>query len=168
MLKSRSLLPRPQSAEPEDEVDDLAARLREYQQVKRMAAAMRDGQESGWQSFGPQASGPKRRVNVTLETPEPGKLRSLFVRALARQPAVPDIAPIRPVISVAEMARRFLSRAIRPGQRFRFFEFVESTNRQEIVAGFVALLSLWARRELDVSQDEMFGEIEFQASTASE
>ena len=168
VLKSRSLLPREQAAEPADDVDDLAARLREYQRVKRLAAGMRDSQESGWRSFGQQSGVPRRQVNVILQTPEAGTLKGLFLRAIARQPAVPDIAPIRPVVTVADMARRLLSRALRAGRRLRFFDVVERANRQETVAGFVALLSLWARRELHVSQDDMFGEIEFQATPVQE
>ncbi len=166
VLKSRSLLPRPEQQEPDEEVDDLAERLREYQRVKQIAAGMRDSQNSGWRSYGQQARGPRRLVNVTLQTPEPGALRSLFLRALARQPQIPDVAPIRPVISVAEMAGRILSRVLRPGTRLRFYDLVDRGNRQEIVAGFVALLALWSRRELDVAQTSLFGEIELQSPTS--
>lgn len=168
VLKSRSLLPRPQAAEPEEDVDDLTERLREYQRIKQIAAGMRDSQESGWRSFGQQSTTPQRKVNVTLQTPSPATLRSMFMRAIARQPAIPEVAPIRPVISVAEMAGRILSRVIRPGSRMRFFDLVERGDRQEIVAGFVALLTLWARRELEVSQDGIFGEIEFHAGSAAD
>ena len=164
VLKSRSLLPRPATAEPEEDVDDLAERLREYQRIKQVAAGMRDSQESGWRSYEQQSSAPRRKVNVTLRTPEAGTLRSMFLRAIARQPEVPGVAPIRPVITVAEMAGRILSHVIRPGSRMRFFDIVERGNRQEIVAGFVALLTLWSRRELDVSQAGLFEEIELQSA----
>ena len=165
VLKSRSLLPRDVPLESDESVDDLTERLREYQRIKRMAAAMRDSAESGWRSFGQHASAPNRHVNVVLETPPANRLRALFLRALSRQPAPPKIAPIRPVITVADMARRLLSAAIRPGKRYRFFDVVTRSNREETVAGFVALLSLWARRELQVSQRRMFDEIEFVATT---
>lgn len=168
VLKSRALLPVDTAAEPEEDVDDLTARLREYQRIKRTAAAMRDSQESGWRSYGQQSSAPRRQVNVVLQTPEAGTLKGMFLRAIARQPSVPDIAPIRPVVTVADMARRLLSRAIRPGMRLRFSEVVQRADRQETVAGFVALLTLWSRRELDVSQDELFGEIDFQATASTE
>jgi chromatin segregation and condensation protein Rec8/ScpA/Scc1 (kleisin family) len=36
------------------------------------------------------------------------------------------------------------------------------------VAAFVALLSLWARREISVEQTVLFGEIEFHALQSSE
>ncbi|CAN5802696.1 ScpA family protein [soil metagenome] len=168
VLKSRSLLPRTPVTEPEDDVDDLAARLREYQKVKRLAAGMLDSQQSGWRSFGQQSGAPDQQINVILETPDPGVLMRLFLRAIARQPTVPDIAPIRPAITVADMARRLLSHGIRHGRRFRFFEVVSPSNRPETVAGFVALLSLWARGELHISQNELFGDIECHATTMSE
>jgi segregation and condensation protein A len=166
VLKTRSLLPRPPAAEPDDDVDDLAARLREYQRIKQIAAGMRESQDSGWRSYEQQSSAPRRNVKVTLQTPQSSALKALFLRAVARQPSIPDMAPIRPVISVAEMAGRILSRVIRPGTRLRFFDIVERGSRQEIVAGFVALLTLWSRRELDISQRELFGDIELQAAVS--
>lgn len=168
VLKSRSLLPRPETHEPDEDVDDLAERLREYQRIKQIAAGMRDSQESGWRSYVPQASGPQRQVNISLQTPEPGALKSLFLRAIARQPAAPDVAPIRPVISVAEMAGRIIRRILRPGSRAYFYDIVEGGSRQEVVAGFVALLTLWGRRELHVSQAELFGDIELQSAGSKE
>lgn len=164
VLKSRSLLPRPAPAEPDEEVDDLAAQLREYQRVKRLAARMRESEASGWRSFESQGGPPQRNVNVRLVVPGVERLRDTFLRALARQPEPPEIAPIRPVVTIADMARRIMSFALRPGRRFRFRDLVSRADRHETVAAFVALLSLWARRELHVEQDGLFGEIDIQAA----
>lgn len=168
VLKSRALLPRAPQAESDEEVDDLAGQLREYQRVKRLAAEMRRNDESGWRSFAPQAGIPDRIVNVQLVVPALDQLRARFLRALARQPLVPDIAPIRPVLSIAEMARRIMSFAIRPGRRSRFASVVAGSTRHETVAAFVALLSLWSQREISVEQAGLFGEIEFHASRSGD
>ncbi|MGH6912298.1 MAG: segregation and condensation protein A [Geminicoccales bacterium] len=163
VLKSRALLPRVSQTETDDEVDDLAGQLREYQRVKLLAAEMRRNEESGWRSYQPQHGSPDRIVNVQLVVPALDKMRATYLRALARQPAVPDIAPIRPVLSIAEMARRIMSLAIRPGRRARFASVVSGASRHETVAAFVALLTLWSRREVSVEQTGLFGEIEFHA-----
>lgn len=163
VLKSRALLPRATQNESEEEVDDLAGQLREYQRVKSLAAEMRRNEERGWRSYPPQNGTPERIVNVRLVVPALDQMRATFLRALARQPVVPDIAPIRPVLSIAEMARRIMSLAIRPGCRTRFASLVAGTTRHETVAAFVALLTLWSRREVSVEQARPFGEIEFHA-----
>ena len=168
VLKSRSLLPRPESPEADEDVDDLTERLREYQRIKLVAAGMRESQQSGWRSYSRSPIGPGRRVNLVLQTPGAGTLRTLFLRAISRQPSAPDIAPIRPVITVAEMAGRLLSRVISSRGRLRFFDIVQRSDRQETVAGFIALLTLWARRELEVEQESSFGDIELRAARSQE
>ena len=168
VLKSRSLLPRPELPENDEDVDDLAERLREYQRIKLVAAGMRESQQSGWRSYSRTSSGAGPRVNLVLQTPAADTLQTLFLRAISRQPSIPAVAPIRPVITVAEMAGRLLSRVIRSRGRLRFFDIVRRENRQETVAGFIALLTLWARRELEVDQEESFGEIELRVSTSLE
>jgi segregation and condensation protein A len=168
VLKSRSLLPRPVAEENEEDIDDLAERLRAYQRIKQVAANMRESQQSSWTAYGRSTERLTRSVNVTLQTPDAGTLHALFVRALARQPSIPDIAPIRPVITVAEMAGRILTKVIRPGRRLLFFDIVRRSSRSETVAGFVALLTLWSRRELEVSQQDLFGAIELRAASKAE
>jgi segregation and condensation protein A len=163
VLKSRALLPRPVQPEAGEEVDDLAGQLHEYQRVKRLAAEMRHNDELDWRCFAPQAGAPHRIVNVQLVVPRLDQLRAIFLRALARQPVVPGIAPIRPVLSVADMARRIMRMASVRG-RARFTGIVASGSRHETVAAFVALLSLWSNHEISVEQDGLFGEIEFHAS----
>lgn len=168
VLKSRSLLPRLASGERDEEVDDLAAQLREYQRVKRLAALMRESEESGWRSFPQQGGPPKRNVNVTLIVPGLRQFHETFLRAVARQPEAPALAPIRQIVSIADMARRIMSVALRPGHRFRFAEIVTGSNRHETVAAFVALLTLWSRREVQVDQKGMFGDIEIRNAHSGE
>ncbi len=166
VLKTRSLLPSPSPVEADEPLDDLAARLIEYQRVKRLAALMRENEESGWRSYQSPVPPPGRQVNVRLILPTISQLHRSFVQALARQPSPPEIAPIRPAISVADMARRIMSFALRPGQRFLFADIVPNQERHATIAAFVALLSLWARRELVVQQPAAFGSIEIRnAST---
>lgn len=156
VLKTRALLPR-QLEEEDEEVDDLAQQLRDYQRAKRMARELRERDESSWRAFVRIPT--PREVNVQLELPEPDELRRRFLSALARQPQEAEVAPIRRQISIGEMARRILSVISLQRLPRRFTELVGSQERDVVIAGFVALLSLWNRHQVDIDQNDLFGDI---------
>lgn len=160
VLKSRALLPKPErDDEPDEDVDDLATQLREYQRVRRMADRLHEVDDVGWRSFSRPVLDVDRAVNIRLVLPPANSLHRAFVRVLDRQPAEPEIAPIRRVISVVEMAQRFVGALARARRARRFAELVNVSDRHETVAGFVALMALWNRHTLHVEQQQLFGEI---------
>lgn len=160
VLKSRRLLPRADGESDHDDVDDLAEQLREYQRAKRLAGDLRQRDDLHWRSFlrhGPAAS---KHVHLRVEMPELGRLHAAFMRAVSRQRMVaPEIAPIRRMITVADMARRMIGAVLISATPRRFAELVDVRDREEAVAGFIALLSLWSRREIAVQQDALFTDI---------
>lgn len=159
VLKTRALLPRPEVDEPDEDVDDLAAQLREYQRARNLAGRLRELNDTGWRSFARTAPPPGRQVNVKLDLPPADDLQRAFLHALSRQPEEPTIAPIRRIVSISEMAGRLLRSVMTAATPRRFRDLVPSGDRHEVVAGFIAMLSLWSRRELQVEQDDVFGEI---------
>jgi segregation and condensation protein A len=158
VLKSRALLPRPPAAEEEPELDDLAERLREYQQAKQVAAELRGAEQRVWRSYArpPVAlDGPPR---VTLVAPPPAQLRRALTRVLARVRPAPTITALRPQVSIGAMLARL--RGALSGARLPLpFGRLVGAERDELVAGFIALLTLWRRGEVEATQAGLFGEI---------
>lgn len=159
VLKSRALLPGPEDDETDDEVDDLAEQLREYQRMRDVALGLGEAQSAIWRSYPRTAPPPTRPTRVTFELPPVQNLGRALVRVLARQPVEPEAVVMKRVVSVAEMAARLFSSVIGSGRPRRFLDLVRRSDRDEVVAGFIALLALWRRRQVRISQDGLFGEI---------
>jgi segregation and condensation protein A len=165
LLKSRSLLPRPDVVEEDEETDDLVDRLREYQQVKLGAEELRERERLGVQSWPRIAALPEMPVvEVVARTPVhalANALRRCFSRDVERpEPYTPE-----PVISLKAMTQRLLSRLGRG--RARFSALVgRSSSRTEHAVAFIALLALLRQRLVDATQTGLFGEIEIERLTA--
>jgi segregation and condensation protein A len=158
LLKSRSLLPRPEVSEPEPDIDDLAAQLREYQRIKHVAAALREKEQSGWRAFARPPAVISTPPKVVLVAPPLAHLRRALLRTLARARPEPEVAALKRIVSISEMIHRLRER-LRVGRRSRFHDLVGTLDRDETIAGFIALLALWRRGEVAVSQEALFGEI---------
>jgi segregation and condensation protein A len=159
VLKSRALLPAPEAEHADDEVDDLAGQLREYQRMRQVAGDLGEAQAALWRSYGRAAAPPDRPTRVTVVVPPVAALGKVLLRAIARQPAEPEPVAMRTVVSVTEMAARLYAAMMRSTRSRRFLELVEPTDRDEVVAGFIALLALWRRKQIVVRQDGLFADI---------
>lgn len=159
VLKSRALLPRPPVVEPEPEVDDLAAQLREYQRAKRAAATLREKEAIAWRAWPRPASEAAGPVRVTLVAPPVIQLRRALLRAVARVREEPQVAAIRRVVSIGEMLDRLRGHLTRFRRPSRFRELFQPHDREETIAGFIALLALWRRGEVECRQDGLFDDI---------
>jgi segregation and condensation protein A len=159
VLKSRSLLPRQEVAEEEEEPDDLVDRLRQYQRAKLIAAELRQREAAGLQSWPrlavpPEVPATERLVGTTMQA-----LVVSLRRCLARSATKPEKYVAAPVISLLEMTRRLLGRLGRG--RGSFTALVgHGATRTEYTVAFIALLSLLRQRVVDASQNGLFGEIE--------
>jgi segregation and condensation protein A len=167
VLKSRALLPRLEAAEPEPDVDDLAAQLREYQAAKQVALALREKERAGWRAFARPTLAPASPPKVTLIAPPVAHLRRALLRAIARVRPEPEVAPMRPVISIGEMLQRLRERLARFRRPSRFHDLVGASDREHTIAGFIALLTLWRRGEVRVRQDGLFGDIHVEPVAAA-
>lgn len=163
LLKSRSLLPSDPVNDEEEETDDLAEQLIAYKVVKDAALLLRERQESGLSAYGR----PPVPQNWGTSTEQ---IRSMPVRSLLKAlqrcvtrslPPVTTFRP-RPVISLTEMTSRIVDH-LRLRGRTRFSSLLSRTpDRHEQVAGFVALLTLWKQRAVDLWQEERFADIEIE------
>lgn len=168
LLKSRALLPKPEAEEAEDDVDDLAEQLRQYQRARQLAANLHEFQMAHWRSYTPMAPPAERPTRVSFVLPPVATLGKAFLRALARQPVDPERLAIRRVVTVAEMAARLHAAVLGRRASQRFLDLVDPNDREEVVAGFIALLALWRRRQVEVTQSGLFGEIEVEAFGSAE
>jgi segregation and condensation protein A len=164
VLKSRALLPRPSEPEHELEVDDLADQLREYQRAKRAAGWLREVEQAEARSFARPARSDFPPPRVTLLAPPLAHLRRALVRSVARMRPVPEVVAMRPLVSIGEMIGRVRAAVDRAMHPLRFRELVRHDDRDETIAGFLALLTLWRRGEVEVAQDRLFAEIYVSAS----
>ncbi|MDQ3547209.1 MAG: segregation/condensation protein A [Chloroflexota bacterium] len=159
VLKSRAMLPRPDVVDHEPDVDDLAQQLREYQRAKQAAVSFRELEQAGQRTFVRPALTNLPPPKIVLVPPPVAHLRRALLRTLARVREEPEVAALRRIVTIGEMLDRLRGRIARTRHRARFREMVGTNDREEMVVGFIALLALWRRGEVDVEQDGLFADI---------
>ena len=159
LLKSRALLPRPPLDEIEPDIDDLATRLREYQRAKLAAERLREAEQRSWRSFArpPAVDAPSPRVVFVV--PPVAQLRRALARSLARARIEPTLAPLRRIVSIGEMVARMRAALAGAHAPLSFRALVPEDDRHETIAGFIALLALWRRDEVTITQSALFGDM---------
>jgi segregation and condensation protein A len=158
VLKSRALLPRPAAVDEAPDLDDLAELLREYQRAKAAAEQLRAAEQRGWRSYARLAAAEAPPPRIVFVVPPVAHLRRALARTLARRPGEPETRALTPQVSIGEMIARLRSRLT--GLRFpQPFRRLVGPDRDETVAGFIALLALWRRGEIVATQHTVFGEI---------
>jgi segregation and condensation protein A len=161
LLKSRSLLPSEPVEDEDLETDDLTQQLLAYKAVKDAAIMLKERQEQGNTAYArppmPHRAWGESAESI-LQLPASVLLRAIRRCAARRIPETTTFRP-RPVISLAEMTRRIVDHL--SGKRQTRFSSLLSrrADRHEHVAGFVALLTLWKQRAVELWQPEHFAEI---------
>ena len=164
LIKSRSLLPRPQRETGEEDEEDLAEalaeRLREYARFKAAAQALRERSERGLRAYVRLAPPPTlpRQVelnDVTLEDLLAAVREALEVRPMPSVTEVVEPIPVTIEERIAAIRRTLKRTAQVPFRRL----LTDCTSRVEVIVTFLALLELIKQREVSVTQEELFGEI---------
>lgn len=159
VLKSRALIPQTPSEQSEDEdVIDIAQQLEQYRRMRAVGMALRLREQQSLRSHGRTAAPLRRFVNTTLALPSLDELRAVYARVKSRPAESVTLRPAPVQVSIQEMIESILGRLQRQAEPLRFQDTV-GRERAHIVAGFVALLALWSRRSIDLSQHGLFGEI---------
>ena len=169
-LKSSRLLPDSESLDLDEELalwserDLLLARLLECQTFKAAAAALEQLAALAGRGF-PRAAGPDERyldlVPDFLDGIGPDDLRAAFLRATASRPTPRvDIAHVTDIpISVDEVTADLVARLPDIGT-VGFRELTEDLETGiEVVVYFLAVLELYKRGMVEVSQASTFGRI---------
>lgn len=168
-IKSRMLLPPDPSDAEENQEDpraDLVRRLLEYKAFKEASGRLRELEEKR-SDFFPRGAAELPAAGVGEEAEgEPLSEISLFdlVSALARVlknlPPKPFHEVIRDEFTVSQKVDE-IRRGLKEGPRLLFHQiFSRSRNRYEAITTFLALLELIRLREVTISQQCRFGEIE--------
>ncbi len=164
-IKSEALLPRPPDREPgeEDPGDALARQLVAYKKYKQIAIMLSEREQEGLRTYLRQAPAPMPEPQLDLEGLGPGDLRTIFADLLSmeRQPATgfEDVVA-RPIVHIRDRIERIVE-AIRSIGRTTFRQVLQDVRtRLEIVVSFLAMLELVKQGQVEVEQDEVFGDIE--------
>lgn len=171
-LKSRLLLPEPEpddnhlfGFEEESDEDDLVARLREYQRLKRAAdwLAEREGQSLARYPHPSGLSEPDTPLlHLSMRSLHRAALRCLKPKSPFKEPidykkielSVPD--------RVEQIWGRIQSARQAGKKRTSFYELLKSEDRSKplVVVTFLALLEMARRDRIELFQDGFQGEIE--------
>ncbi|MEW5719372.1 MAG: segregation/condensation protein A [Chloroflexota bacterium] len=163
LIKSRMLLPQPETAEAEEENvgDDLVRQLREYKMFKQVAALLRERERQGLRAY-PRLAPPPRPKPTTfrLKGVSPDDLAHALMRALRIRPSLPQGTLTVPLsVSIDQEIHRILDLTTeQPSVTFtRLLERAQT--RVEIIVTFLAILELIKRQQIRAQQDALFGEI---------
>lgn len=173
LIKTRSLLPRPEEEEEEAEESETAReylidRLIEYKQYQTAAEWLeRLYGEHGWYlpSLKELADGyshlyPDPFEGVSAES-LPAALIGLLAERTAERVDTSFIAPIK--ISVAEHIERVRSVLARESATTFSRLVAACRSKIEVIATFLAILELYKRGEASLSQRRLFGEIDIRS-----
>ena len=169
-LKSRALLPRPPSLEPdetEEEVGrELTEMLREYKRYKDVATALRAIEEEGLRSYRRTAPPPKVPLPSGLDKVTMDKLLQLFRDALNRLPSEPASTIVRDTMTVRAKIQEIES-ALKSERSLSFRKMVLACrSRLEVIVSFLAVLELIKIGRVWGQQEELFGDISIVAIEA--
>ena len=171
-IKSYHLLPKPRPpVEDEEEAsgDALVRQLLEYRRFKEVASTLRLREEAGMRVYVRAAPRPDVEKRLDLSNVDLEKLQRALRKVLQRMPDDPPMPRVKTYsITVAEQlenVRAFLRTALSAANHTRrgvSFEALlsRSATRIEVIVTFLAVLELVKLREVEVVQDDTFGEIE--------
>ena len=167
LLKARSLLPSLEPVTPEDDSeteDELRQRLIEYAAVKGRAVALGDRLRSGERGF--------HREGGTVILPprggSPDALAAAWARVLALTRRAPDEELSVPGERYSVEQRTAEIEELIGSQGSLTFVTLLGTRPTLgfAIVTFIALLDLYRRAVIDITQDELFGEIKIERKTA--
>ena len=169
-IKSKALLPAPpESANPEDEEEDvgdeLVRQLRTYRMFKEAAQWLRERDHQALRSYVSIARKPRpKEVHVDIGDATPETLRALAQAQLfpSDQPQ-PEEAIQRPRISITQQVKLIQQRLMRWSRVIFHHLFGEKTTRLEAVVTLQAVLELVKQSAVKVRQQSTFGEIVIEA-----
>jgi segregation and condensation protein A len=164
VLKSRSLLPRPETIDEEDGPSELTRQLLEYRLAKDASAYLSTRSAQDLRSFARVAAAPVdpqlRRASERLATYPVTTLVTALRRRLTVVPRPTTFVPARKVVSLRETVGRMLAlTGLR--RRVAFTEVIAAyQSRTEVATAFLGLLVLMRRRVIVADQVDLFGDIQ--------
>ena len=159
LLKARSLLPSITPASEEDELDteeELRLRLIEYATTKGRAAALGDRMRAGERAF--------HREGGTIELPpkggDPDALAAAWLKVLALTTRTEEEVEVPGERYSVEQRTAEIEALVAEQPSITFATLLgDRPTLGYAIVTFIALLDLYRRLVIDITQDELFGEI---------
>ncbi len=162
LIKSRLLLPRPQTPVPDDDVgEDLAQQLREYRMFKQSAAFLRERERMNLHAYARFAPPPRPQPTVwKLEGVRAEDLMNALNQSLRLRPELPQGTLSVPLaVSIEQKIRRIRELTLKR-ERVRFSRLIQQAQtRIEVIVTFLAVLEMIKRQLIRAQQERLFGEI---------
>ena len=160
-IKSRSLIPNMESAEEEAEIEDLEAKLREYQQFKVAAKHLEQvlaNENRGYVRRG------KNENLITFAPPsnlDNGSLFTIFQEILLKaEKETPQQAKIQqePKMTL-EQKRAHIMGQLKKSGKISFRKMLSGANSKvEVIVTFLAILEMVKQKEVSVHQSDNFAD----------
>ncbi len=165
-IKSAQLLPQPEAVEleeltPEEARDELVIRLVTYKKFKEAAAWLRSRYDITRRWHYRSAPMPKLKRRPESEVPnrhDPAKLAAAIGALLAEPPQIRTDHMMMATASVWEQMKA-IRRAVRQRSQVAFDEIIGGADRITQAVAFFALLEMYNSGELNVEQEQLFGQI---------
>lgn len=166
-IKSRLLLPRPKTADAEEEDPraELIRRLQEYEQVKRAAEEFDQMPQVGRDIFWIAIRPPEMQLEKPQPVVELKELLKAFQEVLKRAEMFTSHSIQREPLSIRERMSEILTRLTE--QPFTSFEhlFKVDEGKMGVVVTFIAILELMKQSLVEIVQTEAFSPIHIKAVT---
>jgi segregation and condensation protein A len=167
-IKSRMLLPRPESAEEEEDDPraELVRRLQEYERFKKAAQDISDLPRLERDVYIAQAEAPERKVVQQLPDVTLKELLLAFHDVLKRAEMFSNLHVTREPLSVRQRMSEILSR-IKAGTFTGFGDlFDPEEGRLGVAVTFIAVLELLRESVIEVVQSEEFAPLHVRAASS--
>lgn len=167
-IKSRMLLPRPESVDEEEEDPraELVRRLQEYERYKKAAEDISELPRLERDVFVAQADAPERKVTVKLPDVTLKELLLAFHDVLKRAEMFSNLHLQREPLSVRQRMTEILSRV----RAKSFSEFADLFDAEEgrmgVAVTFIAILELLRSATIEVVQSEAFAPLHIRAASS--
>jgi segregation and condensation protein A len=166
-IKSAALLPRPplieHASSEEDDAEALARQLIQYRRFKQISQWLGERETTNQRTYLRLASPPfKVEAHLDLSDVSLADLIGAARYAFASQPNLPALSRVVSLsrVTIREKINSILN-TLRHSTRSNFRSLLLTRSRAEIVVTFLALLELIKRRIVEVRQDSLFADIEF-------
>ena len=164
VIKSKSLLPAPITA-PDETAEDvgeqMARQLAEYKRYKLAADKLRELEQRGWHTYLRLAPPPKPRSNTLSGALQPSELAAALVKAVSAQTPLDSVDTIvQPVqVYISDCIHKIRQLLVQQN-RLPFRQALDTAHsRLEVIVLFLALLELIKQQQIQVKQENPFGEI---------
>lgn len=168
-IKSESLLPRAPTRDSgeEDPGEELARQLRLYRQFKQVAQSLNEFQKMDQRTYTSLAPAPELEGELQLSGIDVSDLVTAFQDVITRKPEEPaslDTAITPPKVTIRQKVK-LVTDQLRLFGRSSFRKLLgRSSTREEIGVTFLAMLELVKLHFIEVSQENLFADIEITAS----